>query len=479
MRLPAGIVKMLATRVDGLTTVSTGPTGGLFDSTPLAGISVDKDSALSLSAFWGCVRYISSQVGIMPWGVYRTPPGGGREEQRNHRAWAMLHDAPAPWLEPDVLRSALVWNACVQGNGYAAIRGDRLQMLDSSAMKVLRSAMGDVLYEYTDPYNSNQVETFIPAQLLHLKGPSRDGVVGLSVVAAAAEGIGFGLGLQSFGAGFFGNGTHVGGIYKTDKTLTDEQFQRLQKQISDARGAKKAHNPRILESGLDYIANTIPPQDAQFLELRKFSAREMAALFGVPPHKIGVEDGATAYASREQAAIESVVDCLLPWVVRLEQQANMKLLTPADRKAGFYTKLSVDAILRGDAKGRAEANQIQLRNGALTPGEWRQLEDRPATGEGAVISRDLIPVDQLPAYADSQIASNVPQPSASALEPMVQSVRAAVSNRIEQDAKRGGKPRDVRDFAAKLIEPIARTADALGIEFDDQALLDEMVRETP
>jgi HK97 family phage portal protein len=489
MKLPASLVKVLARSVEGIQlTPSVG--GGVFGSSPTAGVKVTQDSALALAAMWGCLRYISGSVGVMPWGVYRAQ-GAARSEERKHQLWTTLHDRPSPLHSPQGVKEALVWNAALVGNGYAEVVGKQLYLLDPSGVTPWVTPQRGALYEYKDPQTS-ETRWMLPSQVLHIKGPSRDGVIGMSVISAAREAISSGLSLQTYAAAFFGNGTHVGGVYEVPNTLTDEQFERLKAQIDAEKGSRNSHKPRILEGGMKYSADTIPPQDAQFLEQRKFSAREVCGLFGVPPHKVGLEEGATAYASREQAAIEAVVDCLLPWVTRIEQEGNYKLLTPAERAGGLYTKMTMDVLLRGDAKSRAEANQIRFRNGALSSDEWRAQDELAPVdgGDEPLVSRDLIPLSKAKEYAESQTKKNDPAPpppkpdgepeddppdddgADDALDPLIEEAKARISARFADDDYR--KRDRSSEFVALVLSPIADTAARLGIPFDSDAVIADL-----
>ncbi len=407
MRLPRWFLHAVDSGLDGMK--RTEYTGDLpfWGSTPTGGIGVDKDSVLGLAAFWACVRYISSAIACLPWAPYRVTPEGGREEQRKHARWSMLKESPAPGTTSFLWREGMIQQALVGGNAIAEIKPAGMPMLDASRVSYRQIPNGSLVYDYADPL-TKEARPLLSSEVFHLRGPSRDGVLGLSVVSAAAESIGLALAQQTYGASFFGAGTHVGGIYEAPGTPTKDQIDALRTSIDEDRGPRKAHRPRILTGGMTYKPDTIPPQDAQFLESRKFSAREIASLFGVPPHKIGLEEGATAYASREQAAIEAVVDCLMPWVVRLEQEANLKLLTPKERASGLYTHMNLDMQLRGDAKSRGEFYGAMVRASAMRPNEARAKEDMDADPDGnqLLVPRDLIPLSLAHEYAQSQVDAN-------------------------------------------------------------------------
>lgn len=439
-----------------------------FGSTPAAGIPVTEDSALGLAAFWGCVRYITSGVSLLPWGVFTTV-NGGREERRNHRIWSTLRDEPSQGVTANMWRSPMLWNALVTGNALSRITPDGLQFI-SEHVEMIKLDDG-IAYKIT-----RTGEIILAADIFHLRGPSRDGIMGMSVIEFARENLGLSLAAQAFGGAFFGNGTHTGGIYMTDRDPTDDQLTKLRDSLDQNRGAGKAHRARILTRGMTYEPDTIPPQDAEFLETRKFGAREATMWFGVPAHKLNIEEGATAFASREQANIEAVVDALMPWTVRLEQEANLKLLTSRERSNGFYTHINLDAQLRGDIKTRTEGYKVMVRAGLMKPNEARSKEEMPAEPDGnqLVISRDMIPLDRIGDLADSQVDKNT---QTQALMPLVVDAMDAIKIRAKQERARGRPLEKTKEFARLRLEPLAAAHNVMGLPFDLEKFIDEGVKD--
>lgn len=438
----------------------------LFRGGTIGGVPVTEDTALQLAAFWASVRYLSSAIAMTPWGVFMVTPDGGRQELRNHRIWMTLRQNPSPDVTSFMLRETMMWNALVTGNSLAEIAGDTLTYIDEP-VRMVKTETG-LAYELL---TSNRV--LLSADVFHLRGPSRDGLIGLSVISAVRECIGLGLAEQTYGSSFYGAGTHVGGVYEYPGQLKEEHIKQLRQRIEEDRGPGKAHKPRILTEGMTYKSDTIPPQDAQFLESRKYSAREIASLFGVPPHKIGIEDGATAYASREQAANEAVIDGLMPWAIRNEQEGNLKLLTAGERKKGQYTHMNLDIHQRGDTKTRSEGYKVKIRNGVMTPNEARAKEEMNAVPEGSdlLISRDLVPLVKAADLADSQIEKNANSPSAFA--PVIADAMACIKKRAKQNKTRGRPPDKSEEFARLKLEPIKAAHELAELPFN----IDELIKE--
>jgi len=447
----------------------------IFAARSVSGATVNQDTSLQLPAFWACVRYISTSISVIPWGVFKESEGGGRTAQRNHRAWSILKESPAEGTTAFIWRETMLWNTLVTGNALSEITRDGFKFIDEP-VRFLELDNGGIAYELL-----KSGRTLLAPDVFHLRGPSRDGRIGLSVIASLRERIGLGIAEQVYGSSFYSAGTHVGGIYEHPGRFTPDQIKDLRDQIELDKGAGNAHKPRVLTQGMTYKADTIPPQDAQYLESRKFTDRQMAMVFGVQPHKIGIEDGSTAYASREVASIDSVIDTLMPWSVRLEQEANQKMLTKRERATGFFTNMNLDVHLRGDSKSRAEFYQIMIRAGIMKPNDARAKENMTALpeAENLVISRDMILLHKLEEFTDSQIEKNTATAPAvqAALKPIIDDAMIMIKERAADNRKRNRPIEKSREFARIKLEPIAKACRESGYELDIENLIDEGVEE--
>jgi HK97 family phage portal protein len=196
------------------------------------------------------------------------------------------------------------------------------------------------------------------------------------------------------GASFFGNGTHMGGVLSHPGSLGEKAQSNLRKSIEAVhQGASRAMKMLILEEGMKYERMGIPPEDAQFLQTRQHQVEDVCRWFRVPPHKIQHLLRST-FSNIEHQSIEFVTDTIRPWLVRMEQEANRKLLRPSEQGV-YYTENLVDALLRGDALARSQALEIQARNGVLTPDEWRRIENRNPLPDG-LGSRPMVTVNTVP-----------------------------------------------------------------------------------
>jgi HK97 family phage portal protein len=379
----------------------------LLDTSPTAaGRAVTEESALSSVAVYACVRVIAETVATLPLLVYRRL-GRGRERAPDHPLYPLLHDQANPEQTAVEFRENLLGHALLWGNGYAEIeRGPggsirALWPLRPDRMAVERDRADRLVYTYELPDGGRVPFPF--ASVLHLRGFG-GGLTGLSPVAMAREAIGLSLAVEEYGARFFGNDSRPGGVLQYPGTLSDEALTRLKSSWEQGmRGLAHRHRVAVLEGGVSWQQIGIPPQDAQFLDTRKFQLGEIARLFRVPPHLIGELDRAT-WGNIEHQAIDFVVHTIRPWLVRTEQALRRDLfgLLPARLRDDYHAEHLVDGLLRGDAMSRAQALATQRQNGVITANEWREIENRNpiAGGDELLVNGTMVPVDQAGRAAD-------------------------------------------------------------------------------
>jgi HK97 family phage portal protein len=356
-----------------------------------SGVNVNEDIALRYSAFWGCVRIISETIACLPWCVYKKNSRGRTEDTKSPIYW-LLHTQPNPEMGAFVFKELMVRRMLTHGNAYAEIERDAsgrpvwLWPIDPERVTVDRDERGSLVYKVK---NANGEEVPIsPNDVFHLKGPGGDGLTGYSVLRLAAESIGSGTAMDRFGASFFGNGAHVSVVLKHPKTLSKDASERLTQSIIEKQSGKNALRPMVLEEGMEMERMGVPPEDAQFLESRKFQIGDLARWFRVPPHKLGLLDRAT-WSNIEQQAIEFVTDAIVPTCIRMEQEADLKLY--GRKNVGvYYTKFNVAAIMRGDMKSRYDAYAVGRQWGWLSPNDVLALEDSNPIKNGDLY---LVPVN--------------------------------------------------------------------------------------
>jgi HK97 family phage portal protein len=375
--------------------------------TTASGVDVSEQTALNLSAVWNAVQMIAGTVGSLPLILYRRLPEGGRERYYDHPLYRILHDEPNDEMTSMVFRETLMGHALLWGNAYAEIQRDvtnrprALHVITPDRVQVKRRRNGTLYYEVFNPDRGpSELE---PRDILHVPNMSPDGTQGYSVIGKARETLGIGLAAERYGAALFGNGLRFGGILTTPKRMLPETKEKLRAELENLhRGSDRAHKLAILEEDLTWTATSMPPDDAQFLETRKFQVTEVARWFNIPVHKIKDMERAT-FTNIEHQGIEFVTDTLRPWLIRWEQEVNRKLIAPLERKSQYVEHL-VDALLRGDTLARQQALEVRFRNGTLSQDEWREIENANPLAEGSgksyYIPMNYMPSSPVPAISD-------------------------------------------------------------------------------
>ncbi|HML46310.1 MAG TPA: phage portal protein [Clostridia bacterium] len=340
-----------------------------------SGVTIGEDSAMRFATVQACIRVLSEDIASLPLHVYKRLPNGGKERARDHPLYRLVHDQPNPDMTTSAMRKAMMVNALLYGNAYAFIEFDRagrvraLWPLVSSGVERFRTANGETQYRIDG-------KTYRQSEIFHVMGLTFDGLVGLSPIAYARETIGLGLAAEQFGKQFFKNGTHLGGTVSLPegKTLSDPSFERLKGQFNEMyKGLQRAFGVVILEQGAKYTPFGIPPEDAQFLETRKYQRSDIAAIFRVPPHLVGDLERAT-FSNIEHQDISYLQRSLFPWLVGWEQEFARKILSEREQSR-FLIEHDTDGFLRGDKLSRMSAYATAIQNHVMVPNEAREREN--------------------------------------------------------------------------------------------------------
>lgn len=349
--------------------------GGKTDS----GIAVSEWSALTLPVVYACVSLIADNLAQLPLNVYRALPDGGREIVYDHPLQAILHDSPNEDMTSFVWRQTVSHHSLLWGNGYCEI--ERTRGGDPVGLHLLYPDRTDPVKEpdkdlyYRSSINGRSVR-LNPADVLHIPAMGFDGYRGFSPVQIAREGIGMGLAMQKFGGKFFANDSKSGGFLMHPGKLGDAGKTNVRDSFQKQGGNDNAFKVKVLEEGMKFISTTIPPDDAQFLSSREFQVAEIARIYRVPLVLLQSMEKSTSWGSGiEQQMIGFVVWTIQPWIVRWEQELNRKLFTEAERRAGYFVKFNLNALLRGDMKARGQFYKDLFGIGALNPNEIRDRED--------------------------------------------------------------------------------------------------------
>ena len=356
-----------------------------------SGKSVTERSAMQMTAVYACVRILSEAIAGLPLHLYRYTDNGGKEKAVDHPLYLLMHDEPNPEMSSFVFRETLMTHLLLWGNAYAQIirngKGEivALYPLMPNKMAVDRDEFGHIIYKYSrsddEAIKSEQSVILTPYDVLHIPGLGFDGLVGYSPIAMSKNAIGMAIACEEYGAKFFSNGAAPGGVLEHPGTIKDPE--RLRESWNRTFGGSRNSNKvAVLEEGLKFTPISISPNEAQFLETRKFQINEIARIFRIPPHMVGDLEK-SSFSNIEQQSLEFVKYTLDPWVIRWEQSMYRTLLM-SEEKGKYFFKFNVDGLLRGDYQSRMNGYAVGRQNGWMSANDIRELEnlDRISTEDG-------------------------------------------------------------------------------------------------
>lgn len=378
-----------------------------------SGKTVTERSAMQMTAVYACVRILSEAVAGLPLHFYRYKADGSKEKAIDSNLYHLLHDEPNPEMSSFVFRETLMTHLLLWGNAYAQIirngKGEVIALypLMPNKMSVDRDGNGKLYYTYTrsdcEPNAMNGSSVVLePKDVLHIPGLGFDGLVGYSPIAMAKNAIGLAIATEEFGSKFFANGAAPSGVLEHPGTIKDPSRVREAWQ-SQFGGSGNSGKVAVLEEGMKYTPISISPEQAQFLETRKFQINEIARIFRVPPHMVGDLEK-SSFSNIEQQSLEFVKYTLDPWVVRWEQSLSRSLLSEDEKKQYFF-KFNLEGLLRGDYQSRMNGYAIARQNGWMSANDIRELEDLDKLspeqgGDLYLVNGNMLPLEKAGAYAD-------------------------------------------------------------------------------
>ena len=376
--------------------------------TSAAGKSVNERSAMQMTAVYACVRILSESIAGLPLHMYRYEEDGSKTKAVEHPLYHLLHDEPNPEMTSFIFRETLMSHLLLWGNAYAQIirngKGDIIALypLMPNRMKVERDTKGQLYYEYQTmkedaPTMKGAVYQLDPSEVLHVPGLGFDGLVGYSPIAMAKNAIGLAIAAEEYGSKFYANGAAPSGVLEHPNVLKDPAKVRDSWNAAFG-GSSNAHRVAVLEEGMKYTPISISPNEAQFLETRKFQIDEIARIFRVPPHMVGDLEK-SSFSNIEQQSLEFVKYTLNPWVCRWEQALQRALLSD-DEKGKYFFRFNVEGLLRGDYQSRMQGYATARQNGWMSANDIRELEniDRiPAElgGDLYLVNGNMLPLSQV------------------------------------------------------------------------------------
>ena len=384
-----------------------------------SGKAVNERSSMQMTAVHACVRILAEAIAGLPLHLYRHGEDSSKHKAKEHPLYNLLHSEPNAEMTSFVFRETLMTHLLLWGNAYAQIirngRGDvvALYPLMPNRMQVDRDRSGRLYYQYTtsaeDAHTTQGSSAVLdPSEVLHIPGLGFDGLVGYSPIAMAKNAIGMAIACEEYGARFFANGAAPGGVLEHPGTVKDPARLRETWQ-GQFGGSANSGKVAVLEEGMKYTPISISPEQAQFLETRKFQINEIARIFRVPPHMVGDLEK-SSFSNIEQQSLEFVKYTLDPWVIRWEQSLARALLGTDEKRTHFF-RFNVEGLLRGDYQSRMGGYATARQNGWMSANDIRALEDMDLIpkvdgGDLFVINGNMLPLHRTGAFADKDTEKN-------------------------------------------------------------------------
>jgi HK97 family phage portal protein len=357
-----------------------------MSSKSATGKLVDEVTALGMSGVWRAVQVASSVPASLPFQAYRED-GDARVRATGHAA--RLMDDPHPDMTRFELWQTVFMHRKLWGNAYLRkLKNPLGQVVELWPIHPARVKAGRESETGRKVYAiDGGKQVLSDDQVLHLPGIGYDGICGVSPIRAARQSIGLGLAAEEYGAKLFGSGSLATGILQTEQRLTQTQADRLSARWKSQRtGLDSAHETVVLDKGAKFQPLSIPPEDAQFLETRRFQIVEMCRWIGIPPFLMFETEKSTSWGTGlEQQLLGWIAIDLGPDLVAVEQRVSKGVLRPD----AVYAKFNVDGLLRGDSAARAAFYTAMFGIGALNTDEIRALEERGQVEGGDVRYRPL------------------------------------------------------------------------------------------
>ena len=353
----------------------------------LSGKAVSNNAAMRQATVYSCVNVLSRVIGMLPCHTMERV-GKIRNVANDFSLYPILHDMPNEWMTAPEFWGMAMNHLSLRGNFYAlkirSLRrdGEIVELIPFApdiVTEVVQNKDYSLLYKCTYP-DGSRID--IPgSEIMHLRGMTMNGYMGMNPIEYIRESIGLGLATEEFGARYFGSGTHPGVVVEHPGKLTEAAHKNLKDSLGDAySGLGKSHRLMLLEEGMKIQHVSIKPEDSQFLDTRKYQKAEIVDIFfGMPLTVMGSNENTPTFASAEQFSIGFVIYALMPWIVNIEKAAYRDLLTQEQRKK-YYVKFKVEGLQRGAFKDQVEAFAILVDKCVLNPNEVRDLMDMNGYG---------------------------------------------------------------------------------------------------
>lgn len=373
---------------------------------------VTPDVAQGLSAVYGCIDYISRMISIMPWRVIETTREGDRLVTLTHPIDPILWRRPNTEMTSFTLKHTLLWQCLSWGNGYAEIIFDAnrrirgLMPIESRRVQIFRDASTRrIMYRVSDCVGGKTLD-FESQEIFHILAVSDDGIIGRSPLLDGTQSMGSAMAADRHAGAFFANQSLPAGVIELEGTTDAETREELRREWAEIYGGTaNVGQTGVLSGGAKFKPITFEPRIMQLLETRRFNLEEICRFFGVPPQKIFQYEGQGMTATAEMNAT-IVTEALMPWMTRLEEEANRKLIGQ-DR---FSTNLDENVLLRGTAERRWNTYRAGLQLGAMSVNQVLRNENMPGIGPSGDVHRMPLNMTTSEKFASPDFVPNAATP---------------------------------------------------------------------
>lgn len=352
--------------------------------TSKSGKVVNTQTAIEVAAVFACVRVIANGIAQVPFKLMQeSADGKQRLPAKKHALYQVLALRPNAWQTSFEYRQTLAMHIVLAGNHFSFVNrvsrhpisgtiGSHIAELipfEPGQVTVKRAA--DWTLSYDVRAADGQVQNFPAEAIWHVRGPSWNSWTGLDSVRLARESIGLSMAIEEQQARMQKNGAKVSGTYSVEGSLTQPQYEALNKWVHENTVGESAGKALVLDRGAKWLNTSMTGIDAQTLETRRYQVEEVCRFMGVNPIMVGAESKNTTYASAGQMFLAHVVHTLAPWYQCIEQSADANLLSDADRAAGIYSNFVEEGLLRGSATETKDVILGYVNGGLITPNEGR------------------------------------------------------------------------------------------------------------
>lgn len=381
-----------------------------------AGTYVDEESGMRAATALTCIRKNAQVIASMPFNFYRRTDNEGKELAKSHPLFSVIHNSPNSRMTSFEWVERIVQDLDSYGNHFALpvmdTKGNVVELWPLLPRRIEVDWFDRTIEQspriYTYWLRDGRRSVYFEDDIFHIPGPGFDGLKGYSPIQMMMQTVGHELALEQFGARFFSNGAAPRLVLKHPAQLGDEAYARLKERFKKAyAGLANAHDVAVLEEGMTVEKLSISPDEAQFLETKKFTRGVIGGFYDMPPHLIGDTEKSTSWGTGiEQQNIGWVITGLLPRAKRIETRIGLSLLGVRERNS-FFAEINLAGLLRGDSKSRADYYQRMINLGIMSPNDVRRLENLNPLPGGDVYQR---PLNVMFVDADGNAVGGVPLP---------------------------------------------------------------------